>query len=154
MFEYLELESGMVIDVLEKGSGDVLRLLVVHIDKELHLYTQNGHWCVLTEIIDDVRSEIIGVYRYIGSHNCDMNLSPFNDKNLEIMWAKKLKVKWDEVEVDTPIVVNSGAKSLIRYFAGYDSKNNMVEYFIHGATSLSASGKCKSFATECELYEE
>lgn len=44
-------------------------------------------------------------------------------------------VEWENVPVDTPIVIKTNFKSLKRYFAGY--KNNMVCYFVDGTTSWS-----------------
>ena len=44
-------------------------------------------------------------------------------------------VEWENVPIDTPIVIKTNFKSLKRYFAGY--KNNMVCYFVDGTTSWS-----------------
>lgn len=44
-------------------------------------------------------------------------------------------VEWENVPVDTPIVIKKGFVSLKRYFAGY--KNNKVRYFVGGVTSWS-----------------
>lgn len=44
-------------------------------------------------------------------------------------------VEWENVPVDTPIVIKHGFGSSKRYFAGY--KDNMVCYFVDGLTSWS-----------------
>lgn len=77
-----------------------------------------------------------GVNRYGVGLIADL-LPDFNEPNYLDIGKYLGIVDWNNVAVDTPIIINHGSKTLKRYFAGYAGGN--VYYFGFGATNWSSA---------------
>ena len=76
----------------------------------------------------------------------------FSTENRELLWSIEDKIDWDEVEVDTKVLVRDRPYNewLKRYFAKYE--NGKVYVFNDGRTSWSCGGI--THWEETKLWEE
>ena len=141
MFSKKDIKPGMLVE------------MSVHGEKELHYVTlckegmvlvnKEGYYSNLKSFNDDLSrktSDEIKITKiYDLSEYASMSLE-FSTENRELLWSIEDKIDWDEVEVDTKVLVRDRPYNewLKRYFAKYE--NGKVYVFDDGRTSWSSRG--------------
>ena len=141
MFSKKDIKPGMLVE------------MSVHGEKELHYVTlckegmvlvnKEGYYSNLKSFNDDLSrktSDEIKITKiYDLSEYASMSLE-FSTENRELLWSTEDKIDWDEVEVDTKVLVRDRPYNewLKRYFAKYE--NGKVYVFDDGRTSWNCRG--------------
>ena len=141
MFRKEDIKPGMLVE------------LSVHGEKELHYVTlckegvvlvnEKGYYSELACFNDDLSGKISPKIKitkiYDLSEYASMSLE-FSTENRELLWSIEDKIDWDEVEVDTKVLVRDRPYNewLKRYFAKYE--NGKVYVFDDGRTSWNCRG--------------
>ena len=141
MFSKRDIKPGMLVE------------LSVHGEKELHYVTlckegvvlvnEKGYYSELACFNDDLSGKISPKIKITKIYDlCEyasMSLE-FSTENRDLLWNVEDEVDWDEVEVDTKVLVRNNPDDnwLKRHFAKYD--DGKVYVFKDGRTSWSDNG--------------
>ena len=141
MFSKKDIKPGMLVE------------LSVHGEKELHYVTlckegvvlvnEKGYYSELACFNDDLSGKISPKIKitkiYDLSEYASMSLE-FSTENRDLLWNVEDEVDWDEVEVDTKVLVRNKPDDnwLKRHFAKYE--DGKVYVFKNGRTNWSNEG--------------
>ena len=141
MFSKKDIKPGMLVE------------LSVHGEKELHYVTlckegvvlvnEKGYYSELACFNDNLSGKISPKIKitkiYDLSEYASMSLE-FSTENRDLLWSIEDEVDWDEVEVDTKVLVRDRPYNewLKRHFAKYE--DGKVYVFNDGRTSWSCGG--------------
>ena len=141
MFSKKDIKPGMLVE------------LSVHGEKELHYVTlckegvvlvnEKGYYSELACFNDNLSGKISPKIKitkiYDLSEYASMSLE-FSTENRDLLWSIEDEVDWDEVEVDTKVLVRDRPYNewLKRHFAKYE--DGKVYVFNDGRTSWSSRG--------------
>ena len=153
MFSKKDIKPGMLVE------------LSVHGEKELHYVTlckegvvlvnEKGYYSELACFNDDLSGKISPKIKitkiYDLSEYASMSLE-FSTENRDLLWNVEDEVDWDEVEVDTKVLVRNKPDDnwLKRYFAKYE--DGKVYVFKNGRTNWNNEGI--THWQETKLWEE
>ena len=153
MFSKKDIKPGMLVEMSVHGEK---KLRYVTLCKEgMVLVDKEGYHGNLKYFNDDLSSSLSSKIKitkiYDLSEYASMSLE-FSTENRELLWSIEDKIDWDEVEVDTKVLVRdrSDVEWLKRYFAKYE--NGKVYVFNDGRTSWSCGGI--THWEETKLWEE
>ena len=153
MFSKKDIKPGMLVELSVYGKKE---LRYVTLCKEgMVLVNKEGYYSNLKSFNDDLSrktSDEIKITKiYDLSEYASMSLE-FSTENRELLWSIEDKIDWDEVEVDTKVLVRDRPYNewLKRYFAKYE--NGKVYVFNDGRTSWSSRGI--THWEETKLWEE
>ena len=153
MFSKRDIKPGMLVEMSVDGEK---KLRYVTLCKEgMVLVDKEGYHGNLKYFNDDLScslsSEIKITKIYDLSEYASMSLE-FSTKDRELLWSIEDKIDWDEVEVDTKVLVRDRPYNewLKRHFAKYE--NGKVYVFNDGRTSWSCGGI--THWEETKLWEE
>ena len=141
MFSKRDIKPGMLVEMSVHGKK---KLRYVTLCKEgMVLVDKEGYHGNLKYFNDDLSSslfteiEITKVYDL--SEYAHMSLE-FSTENRDLLWNVEDEVDWDEVEVDTKVLVRNKTDDnwLKRHFAKYE--DGKVYVFKNGRTSWSSRG--------------
>ena len=141
MFSKRDIKPGMLVEMSVHGKK---KLRYVTLCKEgMVLVDKEGYHGNLKYFNDDLSSSLSPKIKitkiYDLSEYASMSLE-FSTKNRELLWGIEDKIDWDEVEVDTKVLVRDRPYNewLKRYFAKYE--NGKVYVFNDGRTSWNNEG--------------
>ena len=141
MFSKKDIKPGMLVEMSVHGEK---KLRYVTLCKEgMVLVDKEGYHGNLKYFNDDLScslsSEIKITKIYDLSEYASMSLE-FSTENRELLWSIEDKIDWDEVEVDTKVLVRDRPYNewLKRHFAKYE--NGKVYVFNDGGTSWNNEG--------------
>ena len=141
MFSKRDIKPGMLVEMSVHGKK---KLRYVTLCKEgMVLVDKEGYHGNLKYFNDDLSSSLSPKIKitkiYDLSEYASMSLE-FSTENRELLWSIEDKIDWDEVEVDTKVLVRDRPYNewLKRYFAKYE--NGKVYVFNDGRTSWSCGG--------------
>ena len=153
MFSKKDIKPGMLVE------------LSVHGEKELHYVTlckegvvlvnEKGYYSELACFNDDLSGKISPKIKitkiYDLSEYASMSLE-FSTENRDLLWNVEDEVDWDEVEVDTKVLVRDkpDGEWEKRYFAKYE--DGKVYVFKNGRTNWNNEGI--THWEETKLWEE
>ena len=153
MFSKKDIKPGMLVE------------LSVHGEKELHYVTlckegvvlvnEKGYYSELACFNDDLSGKISPKIKitkiYDLSEYASMSLE-FSTENRDLLWNVEDEVDWDEVEVDTKVLVRDkpDGEWVKRHFAKYE--DGKVYVFKDGRTSWNSRGI--THWQETKLWEE
>ena len=153
MFSKKDIKPGMLVEMLVYGKKE---LHYVTLCKEgMVLVNKEGYYSNLKSFNDDLSrktsSKIKITKIYDLSEYASMSLE-FSTENRELLWSIEDKIDWDEVEVDTKVLVRDRPYNewLKRHFAKYE--NGKVYVFNDGRTSWNNEGI--THWEETKLWEE
>ena len=153
MFSKKDIKHGMLVE------------LSVHGEKELHYVTlckegmvlvnKEGYYSNLKSFNDDLSrktSDEIKITKIYDLSEYESMSLEFSTENRDLLWNVEDEVDWDEVEVDTKVLVRDRPYNewLKRYFAKYE--NGKVYVFNDGRTSWNCRGI--THWEETKLWEE
>ena len=141
MFSKKDIKPGMLVEVSVHGKK---KLRYVTLCKEgMVLVDKEGYHGNLKYFNDDLSSSLSSKIKitkiYDLSEYASMSLE-FSTKDRDLLWNVEDKLDWDEVEVDTKVLVRDRPYNewLKRYFAEYE--NGKVYVFDDGRTSWNCRG--------------
>ena len=153
MFSKKDIKPGMLVEMSVHGEK---KLRYVTLCKEgMVLVDKEGYHGNLKYFNDDLScslsSEIKITKIYDLSEYAHMSLE-FSTENRDLLWNVEDEVDWDEVEVDTKVLVRNKTDDnwLKRHFAKYE--DGKVYVFKNGRTSWSSRGI--THWQETKLWEE
>ena len=153
MFSKKDIKPGMLVEMSVHGEK---KLRYVTLCKEgMVLVDKEGYHGNLKYFNDDLSSSLSSKIKitkiYDLSEYASMSLE-FSTENRELLWSIEDKIDWDEVEVDTKVLVRDRPYNewLKRHFAKYE--NGKVYVFNDGRTSWSCGGI--THWEETKLWEE
>ena len=153
MFSKRDIKPGMLVEMLVCGEK---KLRYVTLCKEgMVLVDKEGYHGNLKYFNDDLSSSLSSKIKitkiYDLSEYASMSLE-FSTENRDLLWNVEDEVDWDEVEVDTKVLVRDRPYNewLKRYFAKYE--NGKVYVFDDGRTSWNCRGI--THWQETKLWEE
>ena len=141
MFSKKDIKPGMLVE------------LSVHGEKELHYVTlckegmvlvnKEGYYSNLKSFNDDLSrktSDEIKITKIYDLSEYESMSLEFSTEHRELLWSIEDEVDWDEVEVDTKVLVRDRPYNewLKRHFAKYE--DGKVYVFNDGRTSWSSRG--------------
>ena len=141
MFSKKDIKPGMLVELLVHGEK---KLRYVTLCKEgMVLVDKEGYHGNLKYFNDDLSSSLSSKIKitkiYDLSEYASMSLE-FSTENRDLLWNVEDEVDWDEVEVDTKVLVRNKSDDnwLKRYFAKYE--DGKVYVFNDGRTSWNNEG--------------
>ena len=141
MFSKEDIKPGMLVELSIWGKKE---LRYVTLCKEgMVLVDKEGYHGNLKYFNDDLSSSLSSKIKitkiYDLSEYASMSLE-FSTENRDLLWNVEDEVDWDEVEVDTKVLVRDRPYNewLKRYFAKYE--NGKVYVFDDGRTSWNCRG--------------
>ena len=141
MFSKKDIKPGMLVELSSYGEKE---LHYVTLCKEgMVLVDKEGYHGNLKYFNDDLSSSLSSKIKitkiYDLSEYASMSLE-FSTENRDLLWNVEDKLDWDEVEVDTKVLVRDRPYNewLKRYFAKYE--NGKVYVFDDGRTSWNCRG--------------
>ena len=153
MFSKKDIKPGMLVEMSVHGEK---KLRYVTLCKEgMVLVDEEGCHSNLKYFNDDLSSRLFAEIKitkiYDLSEYAYMSLE-FSTENRDLLWNVEDEVDWDEVEVDTKVLVRDEHydKWLKRHFAKYE--DGKVYVFKDGRTSWSDNGI--THWEETKLWEE
>ena len=153
MFSKRDIKPGMLVEMSVHGKK---KLRYVTLCKEgMVLVDEEGHHSNLKYFNDDLSSSLSSKIKITKIYDlCEyasMSLE-FSTENRDLLWNVEDGVDWDEVEVDTKVLVRDRPYNewLKRYFAKYE--NGKVYVFNDGRTSWNNEGI--THWEETKLWEE
>ena len=153
MFSKKDIKPGMLVELSEHGEKE---LHYVTLCKEgVVLVNEKGYYSKLACFNDDLSGKISSKIKitkiYDLSEYASMSLE-FSTENRDLLWNVEDKVDWDEVEVDTKVLVRDkpDGEWVKRHFAKYVDDN--VYVFKEGKTSWNSVGI--EHWQETKLWEE
>ena len=141
MFSKEDIKPGMLVELLD---FEELGLYYVTLCKAgLVLVNKEGYYTNLKHFNDDLSHKridsikILKVYDLSEYESCSLK---FSTEGRELLWNKEDQVNWNEIEVDTKVLVRDRPYNewLKRHFAKYE--NGKVYVFNDGRTSWSSRG--------------
>ena len=153
MFSKKDIKPGMLVEMSVHGEK---KLRYVTLCKEgMVLVDKEGYHGNLKYFNDDLSSSLSPKIKitkiYDLSEYASMSLE-FSTENRDLLWNVEDEVDWDEVEVDTKVLVRDRPYNewLKRHFAKYE--NGKVYVFNDGRTSWNNEGI--THWEETKLWEE
>ena len=153
MFSKRDIKPGMLVEMAVHGKK---KLRYVTLCKEgMVLVDKEGYHGNLKYFNDDLSSSLSPKIKitkiYDLSEYASMSLE-FSTENRDLLWNVEDEVDWDEVEVDTKVLVRDRPYNewLKRHFAKYE--NGKVYVFNDGRTSWNNEGI--THWQETKLWEE
>ena len=153
MFSKKDIKPGMLVEMSVHGEK---KLRYVTLCKEgMVLVDKEGYHGNLKYFNDDLSSKLFAEIKitkiYDLSEYASMSLE-FSTENRDLLWNVEDEVDWDEVEVDTKVLVRNKPDDnwLKRYFAKYE--DGKVYVFKNGRTSWNNRGI--THWEETKLWEE
>ena len=153
MFNKKDIKPGMLVEMSVHGEK---KLRYVTLCKEgMVLVDKEGYHGNLKYFNDDLSSSLSPKIKitkiYDLSEYASMSLE-FSTENRDLLWNVEDEVDWDEVEVDTKVLVRDRPYNewLKRHFAKYE--NGKVYVFNDGRTSWNNEGI--THWEETKLWEE
>ena len=141
MFSKKDIKPGMLVEMSVHGEK---KLRYVTLCKEgMVLVDKEGYHGNLKYFNDDLSSSLSSKIKitkiYDLSKYASMSLE-FSTENRDLLWNVEDKIDWDEVEVDTKVLVRDRPYNewLKRHFAKYE--NGKVYVFNDGRTSWNNKG--------------
>ena len=141
MFSKKDIKPGMLVEMSVHGEK---KLRYVTLCKEgMVLVDKEGYHGNLKYFNDDLSSSLSSKIKitkiYDLSEYAYMSLE-FSTENRDLLWSIEDKIDWDEVEVDTKVLVRDRPYNewLKRHFAKYE--NGKVYVFNDGRTSWNNEG--------------
>ena len=141
MFSKEDIKPGMLVELSSYGKKE---LHYVTLCKEgMVLVDKEGYHGNLKYFNDDLSSSLSSKIKitkiYDLSEYASMSLE-FSTENRDLLWNVEDEVDWDEVEVDTKVLVRDkpDGEWVKRYFAKYE--NGKVYVFDDGRTSWNCRG--------------
>ena len=153
MFSKEDIKPGMLVELL---NFDKYELHYVTLCKAgLVLVNKEGYYTNLKHFNDDLSHKridsikILKVYDLSEYESCSLK---FSTEGRELLWNKEDQVNWNEIEVDTKVLVRDRPYNewLKRHFAKYE--NGKVYVFNDGRTSWNNEGI--THWEETKLWEE
>ena len=141
MFSKEDIKPGMLVELL---NFDKCEFHYVTLCKAgLVLVNKEGYYTNLKHFNDDLSHKridsikILKVYDLSEYESCSLK---FSTEGRELLWNKEDQVNWNEIEVDTKVLVRDRPYNewLKRHFAKYE--NGKVYVFNDGRTSWSSRG--------------
>ena len=141
MFSKEDIKPGMLVELL---NFDKCELHYVTLCKAgLVLVNKEGYYTNLKHFNDDLSHKridsikILKVYDLSEYESCSLK---FSTEGRELLWNKEDQVNWNEIEVDTKVLVRDRPYNewLKRHFAKYE--NGKVYVFNDGRTSWNNEG--------------
>ena len=153
MFSKKDIKPGMLVEMSVHGEK---KLRYVTLCKEgMVLVDKEGYHGNLKYFNDDLSSKLFAEIKitkiYDLSEYAYMSLE-FSTENRDLLWNVEDEVDWDEVEVDTKVLVRDkpDGEWVKRYFAKYE--DGKVYVFKNGRTSWNNRGI--THWEETKLWEE
>ena len=153
MFSKKDIKPGMLVEMSVHGEK---KLRYVTLCKEgMVLVDEEGCHSNLKYFNDDLSSKLFAEIKitkiYDLSEYASMSLE-FSTENRDLLWNVEDEVDWDEVEVDTKVLVRDkpDGEWVKRHFAKYE--NGKVYVFNDGRTSWNNEGI--THWEETKLWEE
>ena len=153
MFSKRDIKPGMLVEMLVHGKK---KLRYVTLCKEgMVLVDKEGYHGNLKYFNNDLSGKISPKIKitkiYDLSEYASMSLE-FSTENRDLLWNVEDEVDWDEVEVDTKVLVRNNPDDnwLKRYFAKYE--DGKVYVFKNGRTNWNNEGI--THWQEKKLWEE
>ena len=153
MFSKRDIKPGMLVE------------LSVHGEKELHYVTlckegmvlvnKEGYYSNLKYFNNDLSNRLydeIEITKVYDLNEYAFSSLRFSTTSRELLWEREDKVDWDEVEVDTKVLVRNNPDDnwLKRHFAKYE--DGKVYVFKNGRTNWNNEGI--THWQETKLWEE
>ena len=141
MFSKEDIKPGMLVEMLVCGEK---KLRYVTLCKEgMVLVDEEGYHSNLKYFNDDLSSSLfteIEITKVYDLSEYAFDSLEFSTKDRDLLWNVEDKLDWDEVEVDTKVLVRDRPYNewLKRHFAKYE--NGKVYVFNDGRTSWSSRG--------------
>ena len=141
MFNKEDIKPGMLVEMLVCGEK---KLRYVTLCKEgMVLVDEEGYHSNLKYFNDDLSSSLfteIEITKVYDLSEYAFDSLEFSTKDRDLLWNVEDKLDWDEVEVDTKVLVRDRPYNewLKRHFAKYE--NGKVYVFNDGRTSWSSRG--------------
>ena len=141
MFSKKDIKPGMLVELSIWGKKE---LRYVTLCKEgMVLVNKEGYYSNLKSFNDDLSrktSDEIKITKIYDLSEYESMSLEFSTEHRELLWSIEDKIDWDEVEVDTKVLVRDRPYNewLKRYFAKYE--NGKVYVFNDGRTSWSSRG--------------
>ena len=153
MFSKRDIKPGMLVEMSVHGKK---KLRYVTLCKEgMVLVDKEGYHGNLKYFNDDLSSSLSSKIKITKIYDLSEYASDsleFSTKNRDLLWNVEDELDWDEVEVDTKVLVRNNPDDnwLKRHFAKYE--DGKVYVFKNGRTSWSSRGI--THWQETKLWEE
>ena len=153
MFSKRDIKPGMLVEMLVHGKK---KLRYVTLCKEgMVLVDKEGYHSNLKYFNDDLSSTLfteIEITKVYDLSEYAFDSLEFSTKDRDLLWNVGDKLDWDEVEVDTKVLVRNKPDDnwLKRYFAKYE--DGKVYVFKNGRTNWNNEGI--THWQETKLWEE
>ena len=154
MFSKKDIKPGMLVEMSVHGEK---KLRYVTLCKEgMVLVDKEGYHGNLKYFNDDLSSSLspkIKITKIYDLSEYESMSLEFSTENRDLLWNVEDEVDWDEVEVDTKVLVRDkpDGEWVKRYFAKYE--DGKVYVFKDGRTSWNNRGIIHSWQ-ETKLWEE
>ena len=141
MFSKEDIKPGMLVELLNFGKCELHYVTLCKAG--LVLVNKEGYYTNLKHFNDDLSHKridsikILKVYDLSEYESCSLK---FSTRYRELLWNRDGQVDWNEVEVDTKVLVRDKPYNewLKRHFAKYE--DGKVYVFKNGRTSWSSRG--------------
>ena len=153
MFSKRDIKPGMLVEMLVCGEK---KLRYATLCKEgMVLVDEEGYHSNLKYFNDDLSSSLfteIEITKVYDLSEYAFDSLEFSTKDRDLLWNVEDKLDWDEVEVDTKVLVRNKPDDnwLKRYFAKYE--DGKVYVFKNGRTNWNNEGI--THWQETKLWEE
>ena len=108
MFNKLQIKPGMLVELLD---FEELGLYYVTLcEKGMILINNNGYYANLKDFNDDLshkRLDSIKILKVYGLSEYENYSLKFSTRYRELLWNREDQVDWNEVEVDTKVLVRN-----------------------------------------------
>ena len=136
MFSKKDIKPGMLVELLDFDECGLYYVTLC--EKGMILINNNGYYANLKDFNDDLshkRLDSIKILKVYGLSEYENYSLKFSTRYRELLWNREDQVDWNEVKVDTKVLVrnNPNAEWKKRYFAEY--KNGKVYVYEDGRTS-------------------
>ena len=141
MFSKKDIKPGMLVELLDFDEYGLYYVTLY--EKGMILINNNGYYAHLKDFNDDLshkRVNSIKILKVYGLSEYENYSLKFSTRDRELLWSIEDKIDWDEVEVDTKVLVRDRPYNewLKRYFAKYE--DGKVYVFNDGRTSWNNEG--------------
>ena len=153
MFSKKDIKPGMLVELSVQGEKE---LHYVTLCKEgMVLVDEKGYHSNLKYFNDDLSSTLfteIEITKVYDLSEYAFDSLEFSTKDRDLLWGIEDKIDWDEVEVDTKVLVRNNPDDnwLKRHFAKYE--DGKVYVFKNGRTNWNNEGI--THWQETKLWEE
>ena len=153
MFSKKDIKPGMLVELLDFDECGLYYVTLC--EKGMILINNNGYYANLKDFNDDLshkRLDSIKILKVYGLSEYENYSLKFSTRYRELLWNREYQVDWNEVEVDTKVLVRNNPDDnwLKRYFAKYE--DGKVYVFKNGRTNWNNEGI--THWQETKLWEE